>query len=248
MRQYFSQFGDISRLRLSRNRRTGQSKHFAFIEFTTADIAEIVAKTMDNYLMFGHILKCKLVPSEQLHENVWKGANKRFKTVPWNKLERRKHEMAVGRDQWSSRIEKEEKRREAKKEKLKEIDYEFEVPPIKSVDRVPVKDIPDNLENGDSYQEEQQRVPVNEIADNLENGDPYQEEEQSLVTARKSKDPSIAVISEEVKIKKTQKRAKDELEKSAIAAARKMKRKLEPSEGAAKSKAMKVKKSRGTAV
>ena len=33
MKEYFGQFGAISKLRMSRNKRTGASKHFAFIEF-----------------------------------------------------------------------------------------------------------------------------------------------------------------------------------------------------------------------
>ncbi|RMZ75583.1 hypothetical protein DV737_g5224, partial [Chaetothyriales sp. CBS 132003] len=94
MREYFSQFGDITRLRLSRNRRTGASKHFAFVEFASEEVAKIVAETMDNYLMFGHILKCKFAPAENLHPDVWKGANKKFRKIPHEKLERQKLEAS----------------------------------------------------------------------------------------------------------------------------------------------------------
>ena len=45
-RSYFSQFGTILRLRLSRSKRTGASKHFAFLEFEDAAVAEVVQKTM----------------------------------------------------------------------------------------------------------------------------------------------------------------------------------------------------------
>ncbi|KAL8824091.1 MAG: hypothetical protein Q9170_008253, partial [Blastenia crenularia] len=92
MRAYFTQFGPLHRLRLSRNRTTGASKHYAFLEFASKNVASIAAETMNNYLLFGHILKCKLVPKEQVHENLWKGANKRFKKVPWGKIEGRKLE------------------------------------------------------------------------------------------------------------------------------------------------------------
>ncbi|OJD26449.1 hypothetical protein ACJ73_02162, partial [Blastomyces percursus] len=50
MRAYFSQFGPITQLRLSRHRTTGRSKHFAFIEFASDSVARVVADTMDNYL------------------------------------------------------------------------------------------------------------------------------------------------------------------------------------------------------
>lgn len=47
MKSYFSQFGPIRNLRVSRNKKTGKAKHFAFVEFEEASTAEIVAKTMD---------------------------------------------------------------------------------------------------------------------------------------------------------------------------------------------------------
>ncbi|KAJ7287650.1 hypothetical protein C8J57DRAFT_1431163 [Mycena rebaudengoi] len=63
LRTYFTQFGNITRLRLSRNKRTGASKHYAFLEFDSSSVAQIVTETMDNYLLMGHILRCKLIPA-----------------------------------------------------------------------------------------------------------------------------------------------------------------------------------------
>lgn len=79
MKKYFQQFGKVTRLRLSRNRKTGASRHYGFIEFQEAEVAEIVAETMNNYLLFGHLLQCKVIPPENIHEKLFKGANKRFK-------------------------------------------------------------------------------------------------------------------------------------------------------------------------
>ncbi|KAJ6164275.1 hypothetical protein N7470_002947 [Penicillium chermesinum] len=139
MRAYFSQFGDITRLRLSRNRITGRSKHYAFVEFSSATVAKIVAETMDNYLMYGHILKCKFVPQEQLHAEVWKGANRRFKRTPWNRIEKKRLEKGKTREQWSKRIEEEQKKRQATAEKMKALGYDVPLPQLKSVDDVPVQ-------------------------------------------------------------------------------------------------------------
>lgn len=140
MRAYFSQFGDITRLRLSRNRITGRSKHYAFVEFSSAAVAKIVAETMDNYLMYGHILKCKFIPSEQLHPEIWKGANRRFKRTPWNRIEKKRLNKGKTREQWTERIEREQKRRLAKADKLKALGYELELPQMMSVDQVPAQD------------------------------------------------------------------------------------------------------------
>ena len=139
MRAYFSQFGTITQLRLSRNRTTGRSKHFAFIEFASATVARVVADTMNNYLMFGHILRCEVVPPEKVHPATFKGANRRFKRTPWNKIEKWRLEAGKTKEQWQRKIKAEEKRRVSKAEKMKALGYEMEVPKLKSAEEAPVE-------------------------------------------------------------------------------------------------------------
>lgn len=186
MRAYFTQFGTVNHVRLSRSKKTGNSKHYAFVEFASDEVAKIVADTMNNYLMYGHILKVALVPKEQANPNLWKGADKRFKKVPWNKLEGRKIALPASRDVWSKRVGIEKQRRESKAEKLKEIGYEFEGGELKGVDQVPVK-----------------KRKAGHVAD--ENV----EVEQSLVTDG-GEGSSTVVVSEEVKTKKVRKSGKKE--------------------------------------
>ncbi|KAG6321972.1 hypothetical protein E4U44_004343 [Claviceps purpurea] len=133
MRQYFSQFGPVSRVRLSRNKKTGASKHFAFVEFEESSTAEIVAKTMDNYLLFGHILKCKIIPKAQVHKDLFKGANSRFKAIPWNKMAGMKLEKPRSESAWEAKVSKEQSKRAKQAAKLKDIGYEFEAPDLKTV-------------------------------------------------------------------------------------------------------------------
>ena len=137
MREYFSQFGTINRLRLSRNRRTGASKHYAFIEFESAEVADIVARAMDKYLLFGHILQVRVIPQDQLHPDIWKGAGRRFKKIPWTKLQGKRLRDPQTRELWRRRITREEERRKAKADKLKDLGYEFEMPDLKQVSDVP---------------------------------------------------------------------------------------------------------------
>ena len=136
MRSYFSQFGEITRLRLSRNKRTGKSKHYAFIEFADADVAEIVADTMNNYLLFGHILKCKIVPRDDIEvvEKLFVGANKRFKPRPGAKLQKAELEKKRTREEWRKKEEAENSKRKGINEKLKRkgIEYEFDAPMVKT--------------------------------------------------------------------------------------------------------------------
>merc|ERR1711981_124032 len=141
MRAYFTQFGQILNLRLSRNKKTGASKHYAFIQFASSEVADIVARTMNNYLMFGHILKVRLMPEEQIHPDMWKNANKRFKVVPRAMLERKKMEEARGREYWREKVGKEQSKREKKRKAMQEMGYEYEAPKLKTVDDVPMQDV-----------------------------------------------------------------------------------------------------------
>lgn len=65
LKEYFSQYGKVTRLRLGRSERTGASKAFAFVEFKYPEVAEIAAQTMDKYLMFRQIVKTVYIPPEK---------------------------------------------------------------------------------------------------------------------------------------------------------------------------------------
>jgi nucleolar protein 15 len=140
MRSYFSQFGTVTRLRLSRNKKTGKSKHYAFIEFSDEEVSKIVAETMNNYLLFGHILKCKVVPRDNIEyvESLFKGANKRYKPVPRAKRARASMEKKKPEEQWAKKLENENRRRKkiSTRLKAKGIDYEFEAPEAKKGETV----------------------------------------------------------------------------------------------------------------
>ena len=143
MQAYFSQFGDITRLRLSRNKKTGHSKHYAFIEFASSEVARIVAATMDKYLLFGHILQVRLLAPEEVHKDLFKGANKRFKAVPHNKIAGRKLRLPMAREHWDKRIDAETKRRKDKEAKLATLGYEFEMPELKGTGAIPLRETKD---------------------------------------------------------------------------------------------------------
>ncbi|KAM4730753.1 MKI67 FHA domain-interacting nucleolar phosphoprotein [Anableps anableps] len=79
LRSYFEQFGKVLRLRLSRSKKTGGSKGFAFIEFECDEVAKIVAETMNNYLMGERLIKCELIPQEKVHEKLFVGSQRMFR-------------------------------------------------------------------------------------------------------------------------------------------------------------------------
>ena len=64
--------------------KTGNTKHYGFIEFDSIEVAKVAAETMNNYLLFGHLIKCEVV--ENPHEDTFKHGNRKFKVIPWKKL------------------------------------------------------------------------------------------------------------------------------------------------------------------
>jgi nucleolar protein 15 len=203
MRAYFSQFGTVLRLRLARNRKTGASKHYAFLEFDSGDVADIVAKTMNNYLMFGHILKVRRVPDEQLHPDLWKGAGRRFKVIPRARIQARQMAQPKGREYWREKVEKEEARRKEKAAQLKELGYDFVMPEIRKVEDVPMKDVEEPAVE-ESVREENPKA----IEEKAAEADDQVEKEileavETVINEAKKPEKASATEKEKVQVKKS---------------------------------------------
>jgi len=46
---------------------------------------------MDNYLLMGHILTCKVIPKDEVHPELWVGANRKWRVVPTYRLAQAQH-------------------------------------------------------------------------------------------------------------------------------------------------------------
>ncbi|CAM6011946.1 unnamed protein product [Sphagnum balticum] len=133
MRGFFGQFGTIKRLRLSRNKKTGKSKHYAFIEFETPEVAQIVAEAMHNYLLFESMLQVKLVPLEKIHSRFWIGANQKFKTVPWQQLERQHHNRVRTPEEQRLLLEALVKKDQKRRSKILSVGIDYDYPEIRAL-------------------------------------------------------------------------------------------------------------------
>lgn len=118
LRAYLGQFGEITKLRVSRNKHTGKSKHYGFVEFASKEVARIVCETMDNYLLFGHLLKVKMMDASQIHEDLWIGANRKFHSIPWDTVRRQQLERKHPREFWQAKQDEFEAEKQAKARKL----------------------------------------------------------------------------------------------------------------------------------
>lgn len=92
MMKFFGQFGKVTRMRLSRSRRTCNPKGYAFIEFAQESVAKVVAETMNKYLLFDKTLVCHLVPPEKQHRLLFKGWRRNARRRPEFRLKRARAE------------------------------------------------------------------------------------------------------------------------------------------------------------
>lgn len=72
MRKFFSQFGDVKRIKLFRSQKTNRSKGYAFVEFIDSDAAKVVAESMHGYFIQDKQLVCHIIPLEKQHDGMFK--------------------------------------------------------------------------------------------------------------------------------------------------------------------------------
>jgi len=130
---FFSQFGEVTRFRLSRNKKSGKSKNYCFIEFEDPVVAQIVADTMDGYIMFSRSLKCRFIPHEKVHPKMFKGANKKYYPKKTKLIHRKRHNSTKSHDQLQRNIDKLLKKEEKKRQKLKDLNIDYNFPGYKAL-------------------------------------------------------------------------------------------------------------------
>lgn len=110
--KYFSQFGDLKDARLARNKKSGNSRHYGFVEFANKDDAKVAQETMNNYLIMGHLMQVRLLPKGSKVEKLYRYKQKAFQETP---IKRSAEELK----------ERARKRHEQRVEKLKKAGIDF---------------------------------------------------------------------------------------------------------------------------
>lgn len=125
MKKYFAQFGDIARVKLSRNKKTGKSKHYGFIEFENKAVAKIASETMNNYLLYGHLVKCYVVEDTSKYDLIF--SDKKFKIIPWKSISKSRNDRPKSQSHWDKLSKKfddsKQKRAKALSQKGINVDY-----------------------------------------------------------------------------------------------------------------------------
>lgn len=135
---FFSQFGTVTDVKLSRSKRSGNSQGFAFVKFSDEDVASVVAKAMDGYFMMGEKrLVCHVLPKVKVTERMFYEAKRNLKMnksevsmssiKKWQDMSRRQVNSKKSTKSMKKITQRLLKREQAKREKISKlgIDYEF---------------------------------------------------------------------------------------------------------------------------
>ncbi|PAA50088.1 hypothetical protein BOX15_Mlig000305g2 [Macrostomum lignano] len=120
LRRFLSQFGRVHRVRVPRSKSgAGNAKGIAFVEMAEPAAAKTVAETLDNYLMFTRLLRCKVVPDPK---RLTFASDGRLKKQPKAK----EQPTAVSTKDSAAAARGRSRRLRAKLQRLKQLDPEFE--------------------------------------------------------------------------------------------------------------------------
>ena len=133
LKKYISQFGEILRIKVPRSKKSNRMKGYTFIEFNTNEVASIVANALNNYTMFGRILKARCLKLEELRHNVFKGWNRKtvFKNGPKKFIS--KYNAPKTTIEKALKVRKLVNAEQRKRDQLKELGIKYEFPGYKAI-------------------------------------------------------------------------------------------------------------------
>lgn len=169
---FFSQFGRITNVKLSRSKRTGNPRGYAFVQFEDADVAAIVADTMSGYFLKGERrIVCHVLPKEKVHDKLFQGAKRNLqlcqsgltcadKIEYWQDKERErvnKTRSMEGIQKITKRLLSREKK---KREQLKMMGIDYDFPGYEASAKTAAKE-----------QQKKRKVSVDENEDDVKDDD-----------------------------------------------------------------------------
>ncbi|CAN8257160.1 unnamed protein product [Cochlearia groenlandica] len=127
---FFNQFGTVNRVRVARNKKTGKSKHFGFIQFEDPEVAEIAAGAMNDYLLLEHMLQVHVISPEDVKPNLWKGFKSHYKPVDWVQIERKQHNKERTLEEHRKTLQKVVKRDQKRRKRIEAAGIDYECPEL----------------------------------------------------------------------------------------------------------------------
>lgn len=126
LKKFFTQFGNVTKLRVSRSTKTARSRGYAFLEFDDKEVAQIAAQTMNGYIIFGRSIDCHVVDNP--HRETFKNGNREWKFIPTQIKFRNEKNREKTDEQKAARVKGLLEKEKEKRNRLKELGIEYEFP------------------------------------------------------------------------------------------------------------------------
>ena len=126
MAGFFSQFGKVDMVRVSRSKKSGRSRGYAFVKFDSETVAQTVSDVMNGYHLFDKVLVSHVVPKSKVHPQMFKGAQKKFKPVPWNFIAKKQHNRQRTDEERAKAVTRLGRKQAKLKDKLKRLGIEYD--------------------------------------------------------------------------------------------------------------------------
>lgn len=85
LKAYFSQYGQVLGVKVARSRKTARSRGYAFVQFRYPEVANIVAETVNGYMLMGKVLVAHVLSSNQKNPFIF-SSSKEYKFISWKRL------------------------------------------------------------------------------------------------------------------------------------------------------------------
>eukprot|EP01040_Poterioochromonas_malhamensis_P019295 gene19295-22760_t len=137
---FFSQFGEVKRIKVFRNVKTNNIRGYAFIEFQSPEVAEVAAEAIDGYFLNDRKLVCHVIPREKIH----RGMFARPEVTLLNDLllaydvdldDDEEDDSEIPAEQFTPesaerKLKQYQEQQQKKQDKLKKLGYDFELPSL----------------------------------------------------------------------------------------------------------------------
>ena len=126
LKRFFGQFGEVSKLKLARSKKTARSKGYGFLEFKDKEVGEIAVNTMNGYMMFGKQIQCHMVDTP--HKDTFKHGNREWNYAPTQLIFRNKKNEPKSKESMAAKVAGLLEKEKEKRIRLKELGIEYDFP------------------------------------------------------------------------------------------------------------------------
>lgn len=124
LKKYFGQFGDITRVRLLKIKKTGKSRGYGFVEYKDSISAKAAVESMDNYLLGKSNLKVQIL--ENHADNLFSAKMKsKFGEFDWRLKEHNEYNAAKPLETWLELQAQFEESKKAKVQQLRDAGFNY---------------------------------------------------------------------------------------------------------------------------